>query len=430
MEHDRTTDLAPRPIQRRLELIAGVGLLGLNRVALRAGLRSRVDGWRRAAGLVLRGPRSSFVLSAFGLDVWSDSPEASSRTTADTQAHLAERLHGFLQRESDLHICIRRGSCEHRAERRDGPSYSLACQAWAEGPSRFVPPSQWSGDGSFADDLDPGADVVFNFVCRVSAGGQADVWVRVNHVGADGVPVQEMLTRLEAEWGVAKDVAYPSPTESVHCCRPCAGTTEIQAFIDFAPLLAWRKSRNARLSEPMTLSAAMIWCLGRHPAFGDLRIGTTVEVDAVDGLGRGVGVVVVRPKDYFEREHGLAEYVRHFNHQMTLTRRRVSGSCKTLDAAALVPRSLARALLRHALENDPRAFGSMALTMLKDAKVFGAPLGEFGHPRGFLAVGSVALPARDGKKVGCVTIKGPETVIANYPASIQEAVGACAFGAL
>jgi hypothetical protein len=66
----------------------------------------------------------------------------------------------------------------------------------------------------------------------------------------------------------------------------------------------------------------------------------------------------------------------------------------------------------------------MALTMLKDAKVFGAPISEFGHAHGFIAVGSVALPARDGSRVGCVTVKGPEARIALYPELIRKAVEA------
>ena len=86
------------------------------------------------------------------------------------------------------------------------------------------------------------------------------------------------------------------------------------------------------MSEPMTVAAAVIWCLTNTPAFPDIRIGSTVEMPAVDALGRGVGIVVARPADYFGRKDGLARYVREFNRQLALTRRRVSGGCKTLDA--------------------------------------------------------------------------------------------------
>jgi hypothetical protein len=193
-----------------------------------------------------------------------------------------------------------------------------------------------------------------------------------------------------------------------------------KAFIDFAPLIAWRKRENARLPEPMTISAALLWGLATHPSFAGLHMGTTVEVAATGSLERGVGVVVVRPSDYFEDADGLAQYVRAFNRQTDLTRRRASSGCRTLDAAALIPPSIAAALLRYALEQGTVAFGSVGLTILKDAKVFGAPIGDAGHDNGFLAVGSMTLPTSGGGMVGCVTIKGPAATVAKYPAALQE----------
>jgi hypothetical protein len=79
-------------------------------------------------------------------------------------------------------------------------------------------------------------------------------------------------------------------------------------------------------------------------------------------------------------------------------------------------------LLKYALESDPRAFGTMGLTILKDAKVFGAPLGDAGHAHGFIAIGRMALPTSNGQRVGCVTIKGPRHRIERYPELIREAI--------
>ena len=58
--------------------------------------------------------------------------------------------------------------------------------------------------------------------------------------------------------------------------------------------------------------------------------------------------------------------------------------------------------------------------MLKDARVFGAPLAETGHINGFIAIGSLALPTESGKPVGCITIKGPAERIAEYPVNRIE----------
>src|ERR1700722_12249212 len=68
-------------------LITSVALVLANRLLLGTGLRRRVDGWRRGAGLVLRGENSTFVLSAFGLNIGSDA--SAERSTA--QASIAGR---------------------------------------------------------------------------------------------------------------------------------------------------------------------------------------------------------------------------------------------------------------------------------------------------------------------------------------------------
>jgi hypothetical protein len=414
-------------LRENAELAAGIGMALGNRLLLRAGLRRRVDGWRRAAGLVLRGEAATFVLSVFGLDVWSDAQKPLSLSMEASQSHIAARLAKFLAGEAACFLCVKRGELEDRTEVCSGPSYTLGFAPWVEGPSRFVRPDTWVGEDCSTQRTDS-TDVLFNIICRVDPGGAADVWVRVNHIAIDGVPSQEIISRLEAAWGVSKDVAYPSPQAFAPYSGPrkCAGREgciEMQTFIDFGPLLTWRKHENERLPETMTLSAAILWCLARCPAFSNIRFGTTVEVPATKGVGRGVGVIVVHPADYFHRKNGLARYVVDFNRQLKLTRQRASSGCQMLDAAGLISPTLATTLLRRALQGD-RAFGSMGLTVIRDAKVFGAPLGDFGHPHGFMAIGGVGLPAGAGRKVGCVTIKGPAG-ISEYPGMIQEAIRSC-----
>ncbi len=206
-------------------------LLLVNRAILGLGLRQRPDGWRRGSGLVLRGEASTFVLSAFGL-----------RASPATESNIAAQLAEFLAKERGLFICIQRGAGEDAPSRCDGPSYTLGFQPWVDGPARFIRPDDWTGSKCFTHTHDP----LFNFICRVSSEGEVDVWLRVNHIGTDGVPAQELMSRLEASWGIAKEVVFPTPDEFMpfHLTRRCNGRdelAEVQAFIDFAPLLAWRK---------------------------------------------------------------------------------------------------------------------------------------------------------------------------------------------
>jgi hypothetical protein len=415
---------APRP--GKLTLLAGMTLVSLNRALLKMRLRRRLDGWRRGAGLVLRGEPAMFYLSAFGLDTGGG--KASASTSLDKlQQQFGRQLSEFLAAETEFHLCIRRTIDEDPVERCPGSSYTLRFEEWIDGPARFVRPELWVASQEPSQDSRLGkTDVLFNFVARVHSDGRADLWLRINHIGTDGVPAQALLTRLEAKWGRREQTQFPTPASFApyRLPRSCGrdGVIEMQDFLDLFPLLKWRTAQNKRLPEPITLSAAMLWCLGRHAAFSNLYLGTTVEIPPIGGLGSGVGVVVVRPTDYFLKQNGLASYVRDFNQQLNLTRRRASAGCKTLDAAAHLPAKLATALLRFALEDGRAAFGSVGLTMLRDAKVFGAPLGDAGHVNGFIAIGNVALDAGDGQKVACITIKGPAGKIERYPEIIRQAL--------
>lgn len=414
----------------RLTLVAGTGLVKLNRIALRARLRRRVDGWRRAMGLLLRGEDTMFVLSALDLDVWSDGHRPPRPGVEATQEHLGRRLDDFLAGEPTVHICVRRGASEDRAEACDGPSYTLGFEPPREGLERFVHPDDWRGADRGHRLRDRSATPLLNVVCRVDGTGRADVWVRVNHVGGDGVPIQEVMTRLEATWGFSKDLRYPSPRAFAPYSipRPCAGRpelAEVTAFIDFAPLQAWRRLENARLPEPMTVCAAILWCLARHGALAGLHMGTSADVRAIDGMGRGVGLIVVRPADYFDRRDGLAQYVRDFNRELALTRQRASAGWKAIDETALLPTRFAKALLYDGLKRGREGFGSLAVTMVKDARIFGAPIGDVGWADGIIAIGSIDLPAEWGGSVGCVSVKGPAARIAEYPPILQEAIDTC-----
>jgi hypothetical protein len=174
---------------------------------------------------------------------------------------------------------------------------------------------------------------------------------------------------------------------------------------------------------PMTVSAAILWQLARHPHFAPLFLGTTVEVPAVGGLGRGVAIVVVRPADYFSRPDGLAQFVAAFNLELARTKQRASAALKTLDAAAFLPPRLEESLLRHTLDEGGRGFGSLGLTILKDARIFGSPFADAGHANGFIALGSVTLPVADGRQVGCLVVKGPRGRIGEYGRILHEALG-------
>lgn len=378
---------------------------------------------------MLRGEESRFVLSVFGLNPWSDSPRPTPPSPEESRRHTADRLERFLSGDPACRVRIACSPDQSRAEPSDRPTFTLLFEPWVDGPGRFLPPRAWRGEREVLSGGEEvgGTSALLNVVCRIGPDAACDAWFRFDHVGIDGVPAQQVLTRLESSWGTLAPVAYPAPEEFAalevpHRCAGRPGIAEVHAFVEFAPLLSWRREQNARLSEPMTVSGALSWRLGRQPELAALHIGSTVEVAPVSGLGSGVGIVSVRPTEYPGGPRGLARFVQDFNRQVALNRGRGSAGCRTLDAMAYMPPRRSAALLRHALDRQPGRFGAVGLTVLRDARVFGAPIAEVGHDRGFIAVGSVNLPTADGRRVGCVSAKGIGEHVSTLPSLIRAAI--------
>jgi hypothetical protein len=374
---------------------------------------------------VLRGEAARFYLSAFHLNVLAENPPAR-LSRAEIEQRVLARLDAFMQTEKEFHLLVRHCRDYDEVVPHSGPTYAVGFEPAPVGLGQFIRPDSWAGPHGTPAVAD--ASPLFEFICRVHPDQLVDVWLRINHVGADGVPAQELMSRLEKAWGVGRPLVLPAKEDWAAFSGPRhspgrADAAEVQTFIDFSPLLAWRKRENQKLPAPMTVSAAILWQLARHPHFAPLFLGTTVEVPAVGGLGRGVAIVVVRPADYFSRPDGLAQFVAAFNLELARTKQRASAALKTLDAAALLPPRLEESLLRHTLDEGGRGFGSLGLTILKDARIFGSPFADAGHANGFIALGSMTLPAADGKQVGCVVVKGPRGRIGEYGRILHEALG-------
>ncbi len=379
----------------KARLVAGYGLVLWNRIKISLGLAKPLDGWRRGAGVVLRGDESTFVLSSFGLRA--------------NEHVLHDRLSKLLEREPQYHLCIRTTPEEDFPLSHPSASFTYGIEQRKDGAARFIRPDGWSGVCQSPEAGSDNTKCLLNFMVRPHTHDVCDLWMRVNHVGLDGVLAQELLTKLEQELG-KEEVLFPShqqfqPFANSRSVEGRASAIELQTFVDLGPLMSWRSRQIAQLRENMTVSAAVLWWLAMHPSFRSLRMGTTVDLAASGNHGRGVGVVVVRPGDFTHKPNGVATFVRHFNRKLEQTRQRRSDAIKTLNAAAAIPAHLERLVLHKALESN-RAFGSLGLSMLRDASVFGAPIAEVGHDHGFIAIGNVLLPTTDGGKVACVTVKG------------------------
>lgn len=277
-----------------------------------------------------------------------------------------------------------------------------------------------------------------NVVARVMPGGRAvDLWWNIHHAAADGAPMQEMLGRLAQNWGVAESPLWPqgdgSWTPAWVPCQMPAGERAVHLlvdFVDFTPLLRWRARLMAelrsRFAQAAPVSALLLWCLARQPEFAGRRFATAVDVPAQGRYARAVDLVAIRPADYCGRREGLAEFARDYLELTAAARRRATRSYAAMRWLALAAPALAARALTLDPERTRATFGTVGLSMLKDASVFTAPMADAGWDDGFIAIGNLSLPSTSGGPVAAVTIKGEADRIAAYPAALRRAVAGSA----
>lgn len=454
--------------------VLSLGSVLAGKALVATGLRSVPGGWRGVIGVGLRAEATKFAVSAFGLRPPASDlgpalqrfldAEPHARFCLDHQRWLTLRLptkhvdvvvqhfaaDGTLEaiephlgspapvadREA-VHATIVEAYNRTRhlpemirpqallRELRLGSAYArqlieACCVSIERGAARFVPPEfrhrRNLGFGFLTLVVRPQHDTV-------------DVWMLAHHTGADGVPMQELATNLERAWGT-EPVEYPGADTPTFGPRACfhPGEREVYetlTFLDFAPLLALRKQLNTQLPEEITVGALLQWQLSREPEFTQTKYASTVDVAASQGFERDVDLVVVKPAEFPNTLGGLAAYVREFNRLVAAGRARTSPVRSAMRTVELLPPWLQRRGLELNPDDVKATFGAVGLSVMRDAKVFVAPMADIGYAEGFLALGSVALPTADGCRVGAVSIKGTREQVERYPDVLRRMLARC-----
>ena len=280
----------------------------------------------------------------------------------------------------------------------------------------------------------------FGYLSWVARPGAAadtvDLWVSAHHVGIDGVPLQDLLNRLERAWGAGEQVAFPPPASGrafigPHPCH-VPGEREVDqlvAFVDLTPVFALREDLNARhagaIGGAVTFGTLIAWLLSQEPEFAGVRIASTVDVAASSGYERDVDVVSLRAADFATGEGpwgGFTEYAREFNRLIAAARARTSPVRVGMQTAGLIPAWAHAAVVRANPASLDDAFGTLCVTVVREARVFVAPMTDLGLSHGFLAIGSARLRSATGTPVTSVTVKGVAGRIAHYPAILQRVI--------
>jgi hypothetical protein len=462
--------------------LLALGHVAVGKALVTLGLKPRPDGWRRVMGVGLQNEASKFAVSAFGLTpprggtaaalarFLRTDPEARftlrhghrlttrhpgeivdlvelrfapDGTLAELEPHLdpLRAVPGGVDRERAAAVvvagynrtrtlpeAVRPVELEHdlRRELADAPGaeryavrlLSAACVSretidTADPQRRFTPPEFRTRRGLGSGHL--------TFVVR-PVGGAADVWALAHHTGLDGAPLQEMMIRLGQAWG-GTEVLFPDPDEFAADPRAChlPGEREVYestSFHDFSDLMAWRKRLAADHGVSVPFGCLLLWVLSREPEFAGVKFGSTVDVPAVGQSERDVDLVALRPADFVDP----IGFARAYSAGVTAARARTGPVREAMRTAALLPPWLHRRLLETKPRDVADTFGSVGLSVLKDAAVFVAPFADVGCPGGFIAVGGVGLPTASGRTVGAVHVKGTREQAARYPEVIRRAL--------
>ena len=149
----------------------------------------------------------------------------------------------------------------------------------------------------------------------------------------------------------------------------------------------------------MTFGTLIAWLLSQEPEFAGVRIASTVDVAASSGYERDVDVVSLRAADFATGEGpwgGFIEYAREFNRLIAAARARTSPVRVGMQTAGLIPAWAHAAVVRANPASLDDAFGTLCVTIVREARVFIAPMTDLGLTHGFFAIGSARLPSAHG----------------------------------
>jgi hypothetical protein len=248
-----------------------------------------------------------------------------------------------------------------------------------------------------------------------------DLWWQVHHAAADGAELQEILNRVKLHFG-NEEVTFPEKSSQPAFVTACeiAGVEPPIAlavgFLDLQTLLRERKRLNelnqSKIEVPLV--AVLLWSIVQQPEFRGRRFAIAVDVPPDQRFGRAVDLISVAPESpsgLFMDEELLA-FAREFNSLAAAARNRTSPTYRAMEQLAILASWLAHYLLKYNRIRTRTVYGSVGLSMLRDASVFVAPMSDSGFDEGFLAIGRADLTTVSREKVACITFKGPRERVA------------------
>ncbi len=275
---------------------------------------------------------------------------------------------------------------------------------------------------------------VMNIHCRITADLlEADLWFQMSHVAMDGVPTQDILNTLKAEWKTRGDLVFPSMARRSEDAAPVQCTTEsgknalcyADRLIDFRPLLKTRETLNqfyaGQLQAPITVISMLGWGLAHQSVFSGRKFLFPVDLPSTRPGERTLGFVNIRPTRFMNSstyEDGFLAYQHEFDRKLSRARARISGIYKLFELSAILPPVVYWFVQKFMKRLYAIVTGSVVITMIKDADFFVAPFSDM-MLDGFIAFGNYSLPTEDKKFVGLVSAKSARDKVTEYLKAVE-----------
>ncbi|MEI7751216.1 MAG: alpha/beta hydrolase [Candidatus Omnitrophota bacterium] len=276
-----------------------------------------------------------------------------------------------------------------------------------------------------------------NIYCRLTADlAEADLWFQISHVAMDGVPTQNMLNALKAEWKICGDLVFPVVADRLAEAAPVQCTTEngesslyyADQLIDFRPLLKAREALNTlyegQLPSPIPVISMLGWGLAQQPVFSGKKFLFPVDLPSTRPGERTLGFVNIRPARYMNDPScpdAFLAYQQAFHRKLLRARSRTNGIYKLFELSALLPPVVYWFVQKFLRRLYAIATGSVVITMIKDADFFVAPYSDM-MLDGFIAFGKYSTPTEDKKVVGLVSAKSTRDKVTQYLKAVELVV--------
>jgi hypothetical protein len=261
-----------------------------------------------------------------------------------------------------------------------------------------------------------------------------DLWLHVNHIVWDGMPLQEVIDHLRLQWG-SKDFLVPRGWEKgrFYSCLPYSQDRKgiinlAHDFVDFRPLRETRAYLNEcygrRVRGGISIPCILFWLLGVQESFSGLKLLLPVDVPPTANKERTLGLMFIRPSRYRNPSaplEGFLRFQQELNDLVLETRERRSVFSAVLDAYSIVPAPLFSVTLSLLPIGMEAAFGTTGVTFMRTAQIVLAPMSDV-HTDGFVSVGSFDLPTENDTFVASVSAKGYGERPARYLGAVKAAV--------